>query len=75
MREYEQIFLVLYCKNCSKTIDRFQREQISDRKFVSHVNEPNRFVCSTCGRFYNISNKKIKHIQLNKTEVTKNDNL
>ena len=64
MKEYEQIFLVMHCKNCSKTTDQFGREQISDRKLVSHVNEPNRFVC-TCGRFYNISNKKIRHIQLN----------
>ena len=65
MKEYEQIFLTRHCKHCSEQEDKFGRVYAAERKFVSHVNDPNRFVCSTCGIFTNLTNKEIKDIQLN----------
>ena len=73
MIEYEQRFLTMYCKHCSEQDDQFGRSYTSKRKFVSHVNEPNKFVCSSCGISTNLTDEEIRDIQLNQTEVTKND--
>lgn len=72
MIEHEQINIIKFCKRCSEEKDKWGRKKKTERKFISHVNDPNRFVCGSCGCFVKLTDKEIKDAQLNTMEVKEN---
>lgn len=81
MLEHKQIFVMRHCKMCSECEDRFGRDMTIKRMFVSHTNDPNKFICTTpgcCGFTETLTDEeieesKVEDAQLNNKEVYKND--
>ncbi len=63
MKEHKQIFVTMYCKLCSKETGKWGGKFETERKFISHVNEPNRFVCGNCGVFIHLTDEEIKRLE------------
>ncbi len=60
MIEHKQIFKTMECNHCEKEADRWKNKKSPLRKFISHVNDPNTFICCTCGNYVTIKNENKK---------------
>jgi transposase-like protein len=69
MLEHEQIFVMMNCKVCGKETDRWKKTYIIERSFVSHTNDPHKFICGNCGYTISLTDKGLKDAQLNIQEV------
>ncbi len=63
MLGYKQVFLIKECRVCSKTKDRWGREEIAPKRFVSHANDPNRFACCSCGYSTILTDGELKKLK------------
>ncbi len=65
MKEHKQIFVIMYCKLCSEETGSWGRAYKVERQFISHTNDPNKFICGSCGCSIRLTEKELKNAQLN----------
>ena len=67
MIEHEQIFVMRHCKMCSDEKDKWGRRFTNDRMFISHANNPNKFICTSpgcCGYTEELTDEEIEETKI-----------